>query len=65
MDERASQPGARRERWHSEGTNSERELIESSGPWPDTRQMRDGRRPVKRGEVGKPERLLTKGNRVS
>jgi hypothetical protein len=29
---------------------------------PDTRQMRDGRRPVKRGGEPKPERLLTKGN---
>jgi hypothetical protein len=35
-DGRARQPGAQRERerWHLEGTDLERELIKSSGPWP-------------------------------
>jgi hypothetical protein len=40
------------------GTDSERELINFSGPWPDARQMRDGLRPAKCGEAPKTGQVL-------
>jgi hypothetical protein len=36
---------ATRERWRLEGTESERELIKNSGPWPEAREVR------RRGEI--------------